>query len=118
MKEGDDAIEEKLQRIHRLSKIRWMVLGLSIVCLFLMAIISGAAGSAFEFVGVGGVLAFVVISLKFVLTECPRCRESACCKGFWMNPYATRCVHCGSSLTPKNRKREQVEDGDTLQRPC
>jgi predicted Zn-ribbon and HTH transcriptional regulator len=79
---------------------------LAIPATFLCFLVAGVATLALRLktnilVGatvVGGMCTIFVLSLSWVTSRCPRCHRPFFRRGFYGNPYSSKCLNCGLSL--------------------
>jgi hypothetical protein len=76
---------------------RWMVLVL-LAALPVALAASWIHGPLSVFITVGWMGAFLLASSLHALTLCPRCDNRCFIRGAWLNPWATRCLHCRMRL--------------------
>ena len=91
-------LQQKLHRVNR-SRSRMLVcfytLPLYVIALVLL-LNEGRSVTTFMFVYMA---VYAVFAVDMVIRECPRCGEQFFVRGFLLNFFARRCVHCGLSCT-------------------
>ena len=113
--------------IHRIAGRRILC-----VAFTLIAVPAGLVGSwltASDWGAIVGGAAFAALAaaagIALTLTQCPQCRDLLFISNTaWSNPWASRCAHCGLSLStwpeePAHRKTVETHapDNNEMQRP-